>query len=498
MAACDCGNLPVEMLEFIIAASALLVLSVFASKLSDRFGVPALLLFLALGMLAGSDGPGGIYFDDPALAQFIGVVSLALILFSGGLDTRYRQIRPILKQGLALATLGVFFTALVMAVIVYALLDFSPLEAFLFGAIVSSTDAAAVFTVLRARGVHLRGRLKPLLELESGANDPLAVFLTITAVQWLVRPDQFSVGAAIGGLLWQMLLGAALGLLLGWGMLQLLNRFQPANQGLYPVLTLALVLLAYGLVSWVGGNGFLAVYLAGIYLGNHDFIHKRSLLQFHDGVGWLVQIIMFLTLGLLVFPSRLPQIAGVGLLAAGGLIFVARPLGVFLSLAMARLGWREKLFISWVGLRGAAPIVLATFPLLARLPNADQIFNMVFFVVLASVLLQGNTLAVVARLLGLAANPPRQRNFPIEYVPMEGVKSRMRELSIPTASPVTGQKIVDLHLPDDFLVILVAREQDFIIPSGGLEIHAGDVWLVLSEPESFTRVCHQLGTVLEE
>ncbi len=481
------------MINFLIAAAALLVLSVVASKFSDRYGVPALLLFLLVGMLAGSDGPGGIYFNDPALAQFIGVVSLALILFSGGLDTRYQQIRPVLKQGLSLATLGVLVTALAMAAIVHALLDFSLLESFLFGAIVSSTDAAAVFSVLRARAVHLRGRLKPLLELESGANDPLAVFLTITAIQWLRAPEGVALADALLSLLWQMGLGAALGLLLGWGMLQLLNRFTLANHGLYPVLSLGLVLLAYGLVSAAGGNGFLAVYLAGLYLGNHDFIHKRSLVQFHDGLGWLVQIVMFLTLGLLVFPSRLPEVAGPGLLAAAGLIFIARPLGVLVALLAARLSWRERAFVAWVGLRGAAPIVLATFPLLAGLPNADQIFNIVFFVVLASVLLQGNTLAAAARLLGLAARPPRARNFPIEYVPMEGVKGRMREMTLPPDSPVAGLKIVDLHLPDDFLVILVAREQDFIIPSGGLEIEPGDVWLVLSEPESFAHVLTQTG-----
>ncbi len=486
------------MLNIILAASALLVLSVIASKFSDRYGVPALLLFLALGMLAGSDGPGGIYFDDPALAQFIGVVSLVFILFSGGLDTRYKQIRPVLKQGLSLATLGVLFTALTMAGIVYLLLAFSPLEAFLFGAIVSSTDAAAVFSVLRAQSIHLRGRLKPLLELESGANDPLAVFLTVSAIQWLTQPGEFTPLSALGALLWQMGLGAALGLALGWAMLQILNRFQLANHGLYPVLSLGMVLLCYGVVTVVGGNGFLAVYLAGITLGKHDFIHKRSLLQFHDGVGWLMQIVMFLTLGLLVFPSRLPQVAGVGLLAAAGLIFIARPLGVFIALLAARMGWREKLFISWVGLRGAVPIVLATFPLLAGLPNADQIFNIVFFVVLASVLLQGNTLAGAARLLGLAAKPPRQRAFPIGYVPMEGVKGRMREMTLADDSPVAGQKIVDLHLPDDFLVILVAREQEFIIPSGGLEIQPGDVWLVLSEPESFERVLAQTGATARQ
>lgn len=486
------------MLENIIAASALLLLAVLASKLSDRFGVPALLLFLGLGMLAGSDGLGRIYFDDPSLAQFIGVISLVFILFSGGLDTRYKEIRPVLKQGIALATVGVFCTAAVMGLLVTWLLGYSPIEGFLLGAIVSSTDAAAVFSVLRSRGVYLRGRLKPLLELESGANDPLAIFLTVTAIQLLTQPASVSAWDVLRGFILQMGLGAALGILAGWVVVQVLNRFLLGNEGMYPVLMLSLVLLTFGLVSWVGGNGFLAVYLLGITLGKEDFVHRRSLARFHDGLAWLMQIVMFITLGLLVFPSRLPAVAGVGLLVAAALVFIARPLGVLLALAAARLTWREKLFVSWVGLRGAVPIVLATYPLLAGLPNADQIFNIVFFVVLASVLLQGNTLSGAARLLGVAGRPPRRRAFPIEYTPVVGVKSHMQELTIPANSPVAGLKIVDLHLPDDFLVMLVARGQDFVIPSGGLEIQPGDVWLVLAEPDALAAVRKQTGATDDE
>ncbi|BAJ64902.1 potassium/proton antiporter [Anaerolinea thermophila] len=295
----------------LIAAALLLLFSVLISKISDRFGVPTLLLFLILGMLAGSDGPGGIYFDNPAQAQFIGVIALVLILFSGGLDTEWRHIQPVLKEGLLLSTLGVLITAGVAGLCAHLLLDLSLTEGLLFGAIVSSTDAAAVFSVLRSRGIHLQGKLKPLLELESGSNDPMAVFLTLGLIQWLTQPNP-SVGQMVGLFIQQMLIGAVLGLGMGRVMLFLINRLKLGYEGLYPVLTLSLVFLTYGVTAVLGGSGFLAVYMAGIVLGHYDFIHKRSLLRFHDGLAWLMQIAMFLTLGLLVFPSRLLPIVGGG------------------------------------------------------------------------------------------------------------------------------------------------------------------------------------------
>jgi len=254
------------------------------------------------------------------------------------------------------------------------------------------------------------------------------------------------------------------------------------------VLTLALVFLTFGLTDLLGGSGFLAVYLAGIVLGNHDFIHKKSLLRFHDGMAWLTQIAMFLTLGLLVFPSQLVSVIGVGLLVAVGLIFIARPLSVFLSLLPSRLNWREKTFVSWVGLRGAAPIILATFPLLADIPNAELVFNLVFFVVLTSVLLQGTTIAPVARWLKLDAPALPHQLYPIEYTPMGGLSSELKELPITPESPFSGRAIFELGLPDDFLVILIARRDEFLVPSGGTILQAGDTLLALSGKDSFAAV----------
>ncbi|MCC6956534.1 MAG: potassium/proton antiporter [Anaerolineales bacterium] len=471
----------------LIGVSLLLLISVLVSKISDRFGVPTLLLFLVLGMLAGSDGLGGIYFDDPALAQLIGIISLILILFSGGLDTEWREVRPVLKESLLLATLGVFITAIVVGLFVSLVLGFSTLEGLLLGSIVSSTDAAAVFSVLRAKGISLRGKLKPLLELESGSNDPMAIFLTVGLIQLITQPGS-SGFSLIGMFVQQMLIGAAIGYGMGRVMLFLVNRLKLGYEGLYPVLTLSLVFLTFGLTDLIGGSGFLAVYLAGIVLRSQDFIHQKSLMRFHDGLAWIMQITVFFTLGLLVFPTRLVPIIGAGLLIAGWLMFVARPVSVFIGLLPSKLGWNEKTFISWVGLRGAAPVILATFPLIARLDQANQIFNIVFFVVLTSVLLQGTSLPRIARWLKVDAPIIPKRVYPIEYVPVGGLKGELKELPIPADSSMNGKAIFELGLPPDFLVVLIARDNDFILPSGGIVLQGKDTLLVLADNKSFDEV----------
>ncbi|HPP61737.1 MAG: potassium/proton antiporter [Anaerolineae bacterium CFX3] len=476
----------------LIGASVILLISVLVSKIADRFGVPVLLLFLILGMLAGSDGLGGIYFDDPALAQIVGVIALILILFFGGLSTEWNQIRPVLKEGLLLSTLGVFITALIVGLFAGALLGLSLVEGLLLGSIVSSTDAAAVFSVLRSKGISLKGRIKSLLELESGSNDPMAIFLTIGLIQLITQPD-LSPLSLIRFFIQQMLVGAALGYVMGRAILFLVNRLKLGYEGLYSVLMLALVFLTFGLTDLIGGSGFLAVYLAGIVLGHHDFIHKRSILRFQDGLAWIMQIAMFLTLGLLVFPSRLVPIIGIGMLIAAFLMFIARPVSVFIGLIPSALTWREKTFISWVGLRGAAPIILATFPFLAKLQQADLIFNVVFFVVLNSVLLQGTSIPIVAKWLGVDAPMTRRRTYPIEYTPVGGFKSELKELLIPPNSTMAGKAIVELELPEHFLVVLIARENDFMLPSGGTALQEGDTLLALSDRESFDEVAARFG-----
>ena len=479
----------------LVGISLVLLLSVFASKVAERFGIPALLLFLALGMLIGSEGVGGIYFDDAALAQFIGVVALAFILFSGGVSTEWNAVRPVLQQGAILSTVGVFLTALIMSVFAQALLGFSFLHGLLLGSIVSSTDAAAVFSILRSKSLGLKGRLRHLLELESGSNDPMAVLLTIVAIQ-LITQAITSLPTLIFFFVRQMILGAVFGYGMGKGMVYLVNRLRLGYKGLYPVLTLSLVLLTYGLTEFVGGNGFLAVYLAGIIAGNQDFIHKKSLMHFHDGMAWLMQITMFLTLGLLVFPSQLIPIAGMGMLLTGCLMFVARPLSVIVCSLPFSTGWREKTFISWVGLRGAVPIILATYPYLAKLPQADLIFNIIFFIVLTSVLFQGTSVPLAARWLQVDVPEPAKPLYPIEYTPVEGLKTRLQELPIPPGSWAAGKRIVDLKFPPGFLIILVARGGEFLVPGGGTDLVAGDTLLVLSEEENFRLIKEQIGRSL--
>ncbi|MBI5667042.1 MAG: potassium/proton antiporter [Chloroflexi bacterium] len=472
--------IPIEHL--LLGTALFLCLSVAASKLAARFGIPALLLFLLIGMLAGSDGPGGIYFDNPWLAQAVGVVALALILFAGGLDTRLDDIRPVFRRGLILATLGVSITALAVGWFASVLLGVSLLEGILLGAIISSTDAAAVLTLLRGKGVHLKRGLKPLLEFESGSNDPMAVFLTLGMIRLLQEP-QLSVLNLIPMFVQQMALGGLLGYLLGKGMVLVINRVRLEYDGLYSVLMLALVLLIYGITTVLGGNGFLAVYVAGLWLGNRDFIHQRSLRRFMDGIAWLMQIVMFLTLGLQVFPSELPQVAPAGLLIAAFLIFAARPVSVLVSLAFARMQWRERLFVAWVGLRGAAPIILATFPLLAGVSQADMIFNLVFFIVLTSVLFQGTLIVPAARLLSVEARQAEQPHSPLAFVMDDGkIASDLMELMIPVDSEAVGKRILNLQLPRGVLVVLVGRGGEMIVPDGSTVLEAGDTLLLLAPP----------------
>jgi potassium/hydrogen antiporter len=471
------------MIEHILLIAALLLLfSILASKAAVRFGVPTLLLFLLVGMLAGADGPGGIYFDDPRLTQSIGVIALAFILFSGGLDTDAKAIRPILRQGLSLATVGVVITAVAVGQFADLVLGFTLLEGLLLGAIISSTDAAAVFSILRGRAIKLKGNLRPLLEFESGSNDPIAVLLTIGLIRLLTEPATTALD-----LVTLFVLQAALGVALGWLFGRLatwaINRLQLEFDGLYPVFTVTVVLLTYGLTATLGGSGFLAVYITGLILGNSEFVHRQSLRRFHDGLAWIMQIVMFLTLGLQVFPSQFASIFDSGVLLTIFLIVIARPLSVFLALLPFRETIGDKLFVAWVGLRGAAPIVLATFPLLAGVEPANTIFNLVFFVVCASVMVQGPLIAPVARLLGV--HDP----YAVEVSPLrtlltdEQFGDNLVELVISENSPAVGKQILELRLPDDVLFLLIGRDKDVIIPKGSVQLQAGDRVLIAASEE---------------
>ncbi|MGD9728098.1 MAG: potassium/proton antiporter [Nitrospiraceae bacterium] len=397
--------MPIEYV--LLGASILLLLSVVGSLASARIGIPALILFLVIGMTAGSDGPGGIQFDYPWVAQSLGVLALSFILFAGGYDTDWHRTRPIIRKAVPLSTLGVVITAFLVGWFANLVLGFSWLEGMLLGSIVSSTDAAAVFAVLRSRGIKLRGHLKELLEVESGSNDPMAVFLTIGIIG-LLQDASRSWADLVVIFLVQMSVGTIMGYGLGRIMVAIVDRIRLDYGGLYAVLSLSLVLFAYGITASVGGNGFLAVYLAGIHMGNSKFRHKRSLKGFHEGLAWLMQILMFLALGLQVFPSHLVPVLGGGLLLSVFLMVIARPVAIFSLLWWTSMPLSEQALVAWVGLRGAVPIILATFPLVAGLPQADLFFHLVFFIVLTSVLLQGTSIPLVARWLGVDAKETDQ------------------------------------------------------------------------------------------
>ncbi len=472
----------------ILGVAFLLLASILASKASERLGVPALLMFLFVGMLAGSEGPGGVHFDDPDLVRLLGTFALAYILFAGGLSTEWNSVRPMFRNGMILATVGVVLTAVFMAAFAVLVWKVTWLEGMLLGSVMSSTDAAATFAVLRSRRISLKGQLKPLLELESASNDPMAVFLTITMLTLMTDPS-VPWWFAFPSFVKQMLIGGVMGLLLGKAVIHMVNRIRLEYEGLYPVLTLASVLLVFGVAETMGGNGYLAVYLAGVAMGNADFIHKRSLERFHDGLSWLMQIAMFLTLGLQVFPSHLKPVIGGGLLVSAFLMLGARPLAVMICLVRSGLSIREKLLVSWAGLRGAVPIVLATFPMTAGIPQAEMVFNLVFFVVIASVLLQGTSLTRVAGWLGLDLPIESKPRMPLEFDRTEqGLRTSMVELVVSPGSPAAGQTIIQLRLPDGVLVAMVERNGEYIVPNGGTEFQPGDVVLVLGEKESLNIV----------
>ncbi|MBP1634818.1 MAG: antiporter [Acidobacteria bacterium] len=473
------------LLPLVLGVGVLLLASVLASRVT-RFGIPALLLFMAVGMLAGSDGPGGIAFDNPPLAQGLGVVALAFILFSGGLDTSWGDVRPVLAPGLLLSTVGVGLTAGLTALFAWAVADLPARHAVLLGAIVSSTDAAAVFSVLRSRNVHLPGRLRSLLEFESGSNDPMAVFLTVSAIALIASPGATSPLGVAGAFVWQMAFGAALGIAAGRLAAATVNWIKLGYDGLYPVLVMAMVLLTYGVADLARGNPFLAVYVAAIALRRQSFVHKRSLIRFYDGIAWLMQIVMFLTLGLQVFPSRLPAVAGEGLAVAAFLTLVARPAAVVLTLLPLRVPWREVALVSWVGLRGAAPIILATFPLVAGIAQAERLFAIVFFIVLVSALVQGTSVPWVARRLGLTVPQSGPAIDPLELI--SAGEREFVDVRVAAGSHLAGRRLLEFGLPPGALVVVLERDTQTMVPSGGTVVQAGDKLLVMAAREDLETV----------
>ncbi len=462
----------------LLIGAILIIISILISRLFRNSGLPTMLLFIIVGMLAGSEGIGGIYFDNTLLAQSIGIIALVLILFSGGLDTKWTESKSVFKPAVLLATVGVIITAVITAVCVMLIFNTSFLWGLLVGSIISSTDAAAVFSVLRSGNLELKGKLKPLLELESGSNDPMAVFLTVATIELLLSP-----GGTFLHMVYiffvQISLGIALGFSGGKVMAYLINKLNFFYEGIYPIFALSLALLIYSLTAVIGGSGFLAIYIAGIILGNVGFVHKKSLIRFFDGLSWLSHIAMFLTLGLLVFPSGLIPIIGVGFILSAVLIFIARPLSVFITFIPFKFNFKEKAFTSWIGLRGAVPIILATFPLIAGVANARLIFYLVFFIVLTSALIQGWSINFVSKLLNLSKPIPKKISIPLEFTSDIKDDTELVEIIVPYNSKTDGKQIVDLNFPGDSRIVLVIREDKNIIPAGGTILKGGDTLLFL-------------------
>lgn len=482
--------------NILLVGAILLFLSVLVGKTGAKFGVPALLLFLGVGMLAGSDG-FGIYFDSPQIAQFIGTVALCIILFSGGMDTHYREIKPILAPGVTLATLGVLMTTIITGLFIYSLSDLLPgnfqlglLESMLLAAVMSPTDSASVFSILRSKGISLKERLRPTLELESGSNDPMAYMLTILLIQ-VIEIGVIDWPHSIVLLFMQLSIGAAAGFALGYAIVWIINRINVPNESLYPVLLFSCVFFVFAFTNLLQGNGYLAVYIAGLVVGNRKLVHKRSLTTFFDGFTWLFQIVMFLTLGLLVNPSELPAVAGVGLLVAIFMIVVSRPISVFTCLLpFRRFTTRARVYISWVGLRGAVPIIFATYPLMsAEIPNARMIFNIVFFVTIVSLLVQGTTVSAMARWLGLVGKSEEKEIFNVA-LPDE-IKSAMSEIELTDEALSGGNKLMNLSLPDNTLVVMVKRREQYFVPKGHTHLQSGDRLLVISDNDEELRKSYE-------
>lgn len=472
--------------NILLIGSILLFVSIVVGKTGYRFGVPALLLFLLVGMLFGSDGLG-LQFHNAKIAQFIGMVALSVILFSGGMDTKFKEIRPILSPGIVLSTVGVFLTALFTGLFIWYLsgmswtnIHFPLITSLLLASTMSSTDSASVFAILRSQKMNLKHNLRPMLELESGSNDPMAYMLTIVLIQF-IQSDGMGTGNIIGSFIIQFLVGAAAGYILGKLAILILNKINIDNQSLYPILLLSFVFFTFAITDLLRGNGYLAVYIAGMMVGNHKITFRKEIATFMDGLTWLFQIIMFLMLGLLVNPHEMIEVAVVALLIGVFMIVIGRPLSVFLCLLPFRkITLKSRLFVSWVGLRGAVPIIFATYPVVANVEGSNMIFNIVFFITIVSLIVQGTSVSFVARLLHLSTPLEKTGNDLGVELPEE-IDTDLSDMTITMEMLNEADTLKDMNLPKGTLVMIVKRGDEFLIPNGTLKLHVGDKLLLISE-----------------
>ncbi|MBM7586360.1 cell volume regulation protein A [Bacillus pakistanensis] len=480
----------------ILLLSTLLILGVITTKFSTRLGVPSLVLFIMLGMIMGSDILDIIYFDNPNIAQLIGVLALIVILFEGGLQTKWSSIKKVAYPSLSLATLGVLLTTTIVALAAKYILGMDWLVAFLLGSIVGSTDAAAVFAALS--GKNVKQKLASTLEAESGTNDPMAVFLTLSFIQ-LITMEESNVALLIGSFFWQMGIGLVIGFILGKIGSNSINKISLDSSGLYPVFALAFAILTYGLTAMVNASGLLAVYVAALVIGNKELTYRHSILRFNEGFAWMMQILMFVILGLLVFPSQLWDwtLIWKGFLVAFILIFIARPIAVYLSLTFFKFTNKEKLFIAWAGLRGAVPIVLATFPMISNVENSQVIFNYVFFIVLSSALIQGSSIVYLANKLKLTGPNKTTPPHTLELVSIGKANAEMIEYHVEEANQLIGQTMKNLELPKNVLVNAIIRNEALITPSGETSILKGDILYILSDKKSVKELKHKLNEYVD-
>ncbi|MBA3262046.1 MAG: potassium/proton antiporter [Thermoleophilaceae bacterium] len=457
--------------ELILVAGALLAAGIAASLLAQRIRLPGLLLFLGLGMAIGSDGLGWIDFNDYELARTIGIVALALILFEGGLLAGFEEIRPVLRPAVGLAVVGTFVTAGITGMAAVWLFDLETLEGLLLGSIIASTDGAAIFALLR--GSTLRRKLARTLEGEAGFNDPVAVLLVIGFIDWIQKPDYGASDMAILFVL-ELGIGAAAGIAVGWLAVKGLQRTRLDSTGLYPVASLATAAVAFGAADTLHGSGFLAVYVAGLALGSGRIPAKRTVTVFHQGLAWVAQIALFLALGLLVFPSKLGDVAVEGMALALVLVLVARPVATFISTAFDRFSTVERAVLGWAGLRGAVPVVLATFPVIEGVPDSRVYFNIVFFAVVISTLLQGTTFEPIARRLGVTTSEPALPRPLVETGTIRRLGAEVVEFPVGPEYALVGHRVRDLGLPRDALLSVIVRGEEAVLPRGSTRIEAGD------------------------
>ena len=468
----------------VLVGALLLFVAVMAGKVAYRFGAPALLLFLGVGMLFGLNF---ISYRSVEMTQFVGMIALCIILFTGGMDTKFSEIKPIIGPGVVLATVGVVMTAFVLAGFVWLVAPWLGIEipfalALLLASTMSSTDSASVFSILRSKKQGLKQNLRPLLELESGSNDPMAYMMTILLISVVSNTSSgVGLGMSVVFFVVQMVVGALSGYLIGRLAVWTINRIKLANHSLYSVLLLAFIFFSFAFTDLIKGNGYLAVYLSGLVIGNHKLEQKRPLTVFFDGFTWLMQIVMFLTLGLFVNSNELlePRVLILGGLGGAFMILVARPLTVFTCLLPFRkFTTKARLYVSWVGLRGAVPILFAIYPLMAHVENAGLLFNVVFLGTIISLLVQGTTVSGMANLLGLAYEE-RESAFSVDM--HQDMKSALTEVEVNETMLESGHTLKDITLPENTLVMMVCRDGEYFVPQGKTELKLGDKLLVISD-----------------